>query len=112
MSSSSTNILVDSIFPTGSELLEPLKDTDKWINSALRFNNSKYFLLLTSLIILQVIPSLLGYVIIVPILTVLPGPSQRTNFDSDLTLRRSSSSYHFSLNSKLDFEFVSYPWFQ
>ena len=58
------------------------------------------------------IPSLLGYVIIVPILTVLPGPSQRTNFDSELILRRSSSSYHFSLNNKLDFEFVSYPWFQ
>ena len=55
----------------------------------------------------HVIPSLLGYVIIVPILTVLPGPSQRTNFDNELILRRSSSSYHFSLNSKLDFEFVS-----
>ena len=55
----------------------------------------------------HVIPSLLGYVIIVPILTVLPGPSQRTNLDSELIFRRSSSSYHFSLNSKLDFEFVS-----
>ena len=60
----------------------------------------------------HVIPSLLSYVIIVSILTVLPGPSQRTNFDSELILRRSSSSYHFSLNSKLDFEFVSYLWFQ
>ena len=40
MSSSSTIILADSIFPTGSELLEPLKDTDNWIESALRFNNS------------------------------------------------------------------------
>ena len=59
-----------------------------------------------SLIILQVIPSLLGYVIIVPNLTVLPGPSQRTNFDSELILRRSSSSYHSSLNNKLDFKFV------
>ena len=60
----------------------------------------------------HVIPSLLGYVIIMPILTVVPGPSQRTNFDSELILRRSSSSYHFSLKNKLDFEFVSYPWFQ
>ena len=53
------------------------------------------------------IPSLFGYIIILMILTVLPGPSQRTNFDSELILRQSSSSYHFSLNSKLDFEFVS-----
>ena len=36
----------------------------------------------------HVIPSLLGYVIIVPILTVLPGPSFRsTIFDDELTLR-------------------------
>ena len=60
----------------------------------------------------HVIPSPLDYIIIVPILTVLPGPSQRTNYDSELILRRSPSSYHFSLNSKLDFEFVPYPWFQ
>ena len=61
----------------------------------------------------HVIPSLLGYVIIVPILTVLPGLySRSTTFDAELSLRRFSSSYHFALNSKLDFEFVSYPWFQ
>ena len=58
------------------------------------------------------IPSLYGYIIVVVILTVLPGPYPRsTNFDDELILRRSSSSYHLSLNSKLDFEFVSYPWF-
>ena len=60
----------------------------------------------------HVIPSLLSYVIIVPILTVLPGPSQRTNFDNELILRRFSLPYHLALNNKLDFEFVSYPWFQ
>ena len=39
------------------------------------------------------------------ILTMLPGPSSRsTNFDGELILRRSSSSYHFSLNNKIDFE--------
>ena len=39
------------------------------------------------------------------ILTVLPGPSSRsTIFDDELTLRRSSSSYHFALNNKLGFE--------
>ena len=61
----------------------------------------------------HVIPSLLGYVIIVTILTVLPGLySRSTTFDAELSLRRFSSSYLFALNSKLDFEFVSYPWFQ
>ena len=39
------------------------------------------------------------------ILTVLPGPSSRsTIFDDELTLRRSSSSYHFALHNKLGFE--------
>ena len=36
---------------------------------------------------------------------MLPGPSSRsTIFDDELTLRRSSSSYHFALNNKLGFE--------
>ena len=61
----------------------------------------------------HVIPSLLGYILVVPILTMLPGPSSRSkNFDGDLILRRSSSSYQLSLKNKLDFEFVSHPWFQ
>ena len=90
-----------------------LKDTDNWIEFALRFNKYLNPSLLTNLLILQVIPSLIGYIIIELILTVLPGPSSRsTIFDDELTLRRSSSSYHFALNNKLGFEFVSYPWFQ
>ena len=56
------------------------------------------------MILHHVIPSLLGYIILVPILTVLPGPSRRTNFKGELILRQPSSSYHFSLNRKLDFE--------
>ena len=32
--------------------------------------------------------------------------------DDELSLHRSSSSYHFALKSKLNFEFVSYSWFQ
>ena len=90
-----------------------LKDTDNWIEFALRFNKYLNPSLLTNLLILQVIPSLIGYIIIELILTVLPGPSSRsTIFDDELTLRRSSSSYHFALNNKLGYEFVSYPWFQ
>ena len=59
------------------------------------------------------IPSLFGYIIVVMNLTMLPGPSSRsTIFDDELTLRQSSSSYHFALNNQLGFEFVSYPWFQ
>ena len=59
------------------------------------------------------IPSMFGYIIILMILTVLPGPySRSTTFDDELSLRRFSSSYHFALNSKLEFEFVSYSWFQ
>ena len=51
------------------------------------------------------IPSLFGYIIVVMILTVLPGPySGSTTFDDELSLRRSSSSFHFALNNKLDFE--------
>ena len=53
------------------------------------------------------IPSLLGYVIIVPILTVLPCLySRSTTFDDELSLRRFSSSYRFTSNNKLDLEFV------
>ena len=56
----------------------------------------------------HVIPSLFGHIIVVMILTVLPGPYPRsTTFDDELSLRRFSSSYHFALNNKLDFEFVS-----
>mgnify|MGYP005851246605 CR=1 FL=1 len=61
----------------------------------------------------HVIPSLFVYIIIVMILTVLPGPySRSTTSDDELSLRQFSSSYHLALNNKLDFEFVSYPWFQ
>ena len=59
------------------------------------------------------IPNLFGYIIVMMILTVLPGLySRSTTFDDELSLCRFSSSYHFALNSKLDFEFVSYSWFQ
>jgi hypothetical protein len=34
------------------------------------------------------------------------------NFDNELSLRRSSSSYHFILNSKVNSEIVSCPWFR
>ena len=55
----------------------------------------------------HVIPSLLGYIIILMILTVLPGPySRSTTFDDELSLRRFSSSYRFTSNNKLDLEFV------
>ena len=61
----------------------------------------------------HVIPSLFGYILVVPILTVLLGLySRSTTFDAELSLRRFSSSYHFALNSKLDFVIVSYPRFQ
>ena len=53
------------------------------------------------------IPSLFGYIIILMILTVLPGPySRSTTFDDELSLRRFSSSYRFTSNNKLDSEFV------
>ena len=74
------------------------ENTDKWIDSALRFNNSKSFLLLTSLIILQVSPSLIGYIIIVlKFLPVLSGPSSRSTIsDNELSLHWYSLPYHFS----------------
>ena len=52
-----------------------LKDTDNWIEFALRFNKYLNPSLLANLLILQVVPSLIGYIIIELILTVLPGPS-------------------------------------
>ncbi len=51
-----------------------LKDTDNWIEFALRFNKYLNPSLLTNLLILQVIHSLICYIIIELILTVLPGP--------------------------------------
>ena len=90
-----------------------LKDPDNWTESALRFNNSSVSFYKYEFVPDHAIPSLFGYIIVVMILTVLPGPSSRsTIFDDELTLRRSSSSYHFALNNKLGFDFVSYPWFQ
>ena len=50
-----------------------------------------------SLIILQVIPCLIGYILIVLLLTVLPGPSSRsTIFDDELSLRWSFLIISFS----------------
>ena len=90
-----------------------LKDTDNWTESALRFNNSSVSFYKYEFVPDHIIPSLFGYILVVLILTVLPGPSSRsTIFADELTLRRSSLSYHFALNNKLGFEFVSYPWFQ
>ena len=60
----------------------------------------------------RVISSLFGYILTMLILIVLLGPFRSTNFDDELILHRSSSSYRFTLNIKLDYEFVSYPWFQ
>ena len=55
-------------------------------------------MLLTSLIILQVIPSLISYItIVLKFLIVLSGPSSRSTIsDNELSLHRSSLSYHFS----------------
>ena len=90
-----------------------LKDTDNWTEYAFRFNNSSVSFYKYEFVPDRVIPSLFGYIIILMILTVLPGPySRSTTFDNELSLCRFSSSYHFALNSKLDLEFVSYPWFQ
>ena len=90
-----------------------LKDTDNWTESALRLNNSSVSFYKYEFVPDHAIPSLFGYIIILMILTVLPGPySRSTTFDDELSLRRSSSSYHFTSNNKLGLEFVSYPWFQ
>ena len=61
----------------------------------------------------HVIPSLLGYIIIVPNFNCATWSFfPEHNFDDGLSLRWLSSSYHFALNNKLDSEFVSYPGFQ
>ena len=58
-----------------------LKDTDNWTESALRFNNSSVSFYKYEFVPDHAIPSLFGYIIIVTILTVLPGPySRSTNF--------------------------------
>ena len=60
----------------------------------------------------RVISSLFGYILTMLILIVLLGPFRSTNFDDELILHRSSSSYRFTLNIKLDSEFVLNPWSQ
>ena len=58
-----------------------LKDTDNWTESALRFNNSSVSFYKYEFVPDHAIPSLFGYIIVVTILTVLPGPySRSTNF--------------------------------
>ena len=54
--------------------------------------------ILIGMILHHIIPSLISYIIIVLIfLTVLPGPSSRsTTSNNELSLHRSSLSYHFS----------------
>ena len=57
------------------------KDTDNWTESALRFNNSSVSFYKYEFVPDHAIPSLFGYIIVVTILTVLPGPySRSTNF--------------------------------
>ena len=58
-----------------------LKDTDNWTESALRFKNSSVSFYKYEFVPDHAIPSLFGYIIVVTILTVLPGPySRSTNF--------------------------------
>ena len=58
-----------------------LKDTDNWTESALRFNNSSVSFYKYEFVPDHAIPSLFGYIIVVTILTVLPGPySWNTTF--------------------------------
>ena len=84
-----------------------LKDTNNWIESTLRFNNSSVSFYKYEFVPDHAIPSLFGYIIILMILTVLPGPySRSTTFDDKLSLRRFSSSYRFTSNNILDPEFV------
>ena len=84
-----------------------LKDTDNWTESALRFNNSSVSFYKYEFVPNHAIPSLFGYIIILMILSVLPGPySWSTTLDDELSLRRFSSSYRFTSNNKLDPEFV------
>ena len=61
----------------------------------------------------HVIPSLLDYIIIVPNFNCATWSFfPEHNFDDGLSLRRSSLSYRLTSNNKLDFKFVTYPWFQ
>ena len=64
MSSSST--IISHLFQVskGSELLEPLKDTDNWLESALRFNNSSVSFYKYDFVPDHAIPSLFGYIIL------------------------------------------------
>ena len=55
-----------------------LKDTDNWTESALRFNNSSVSFYKYEFVPDHAIPSLFGYIIVVTILTVLPGPYSRS----------------------------------
>ena len=58
-----------------------LKDTDNWTESALRFNKSSVSFYKYEFVPDHAIPSLLGYINVMTILTVLPGPySRSTNF--------------------------------
>ena len=92
---------------------ETLKDNDNWTGSAPTVQQLLVIFFTYEFVPDHAIPSLFGYIIILMILIVLPSPySRSTKFDDELILGWSFSSYHFSLNSKLDFKFVSYPWFQ
>ena len=58
-----------------------LKDPDNWTESALRFNNSSVSFYKYEFVPDHAVPSLFDYIIVVTILTVLPGPySRSTNF--------------------------------
>ena len=58
-----------------------LKDPDNWTESALRFNNSSVSFYKYEFVPSHAVPSLFVYIIVVTILTVLPGPySRSTNF--------------------------------
>jgi len=56
-----------------------LKDTDNWTESALRFNNSSVSFYKYEFVPDHAIPRLFGYIIVVTILTVLPGPYSRSS---------------------------------
>ena len=73
-------ILTDSNFSRALSYWT-LKDIDNWTESALRFNNSSVSFYKYEFVPYHAIPSLFGYIIVVTILTVLPGPySRSTNF--------------------------------
>ena len=68
---------------------------------------------LIGVILRHLIPSLIGYISIMPTFKpcYLVPKTRSTISDDKLSLRRSSSSYHFTSNNKIDFELVSNPWF-